>query len=703
MPSNVIQLRDNLLTLDARPDRLDLRDLPYRPPVINLPAVWPDPDATRRLFPAYLQAGLILDQGKQGACTGFGLAAVINYLLWERSADTLGATNVVSPRMLYQLARMYDEWDGEDYEGSSCRGALRGWHRHGVCREALWPFQGGSFVRPLAGWDDDARHRPLGVYYRIDATSVTDMQTAIKERGAIYVSANVHAGWDLAARRKAKQPLPDLSRLPLIDLAKSARRWGGHAFAIVGYTADGFIVQNSWGTHWGASGFAVLGYADWVDNGLDAWVTALGVPVNLPSQACAYFRRESSSQKLAGTDGTLRFGSEDPLAHRPDVWQTERAYRHTLVTGNDGAICNRLPEVADASDAALHICRELPADWFAARTEARKHLVIYAHGGLNAEEDSIKRIRFLGPQFDQNGIYPLFVTWKSGIVDTLVDQLSDYVQTHFGMAALPARGVTEQLTEVWDRSVELGCRQLLVRGLWTEMKENIARATWEGRGLDAIANQISQLSAQYPDLQIHLIGHSAGAFICGRLLTEFSLRGARAGSCSLWAPACDIDFALNHFAPALANGTLPPPALRIHVLSDRRELDDSVGPYRKSLLYLVSRALERRHKTPLLGLARAFDPASTSTKFWESTTLDSLSRWQTLFWSGQLPTASFATNGKQAPVGNLFLLDARKVPTGAGDIHSSHGCFDNSLAILTQTLTFILGAPPAIPVGALDY
>jgi len=145
MPRRAVELNGKPLVLDARPDRLDLRDLPYRPPVENLPPIYPTDDEVKRLLPGYLQAGLILDQKNEGACTGFGLAAVINFLRWleagERSQQ-VSAKDVVSPRMLYHLARFYDEWPGEDYEGSSCRGALKGWHRHGVCLETLWPYAG---------------------------------------------------------------------------------------------------------------------------------------------------------------------------------------------------------------------------------------------------------------------------------------------------------------------------------------------------------------------------------------------------------------------------------------------------------------------------------------------------------------------------------------------------------------------------------
>jgi hypothetical protein len=63
-------------TLDARPDRLDLRDREYQPQLLSLPPRWPvDPDLAT-CIPEYVAAALVLDQGDQGACTGFGLAGL---------------------------------------------------------------------------------------------------------------------------------------------------------------------------------------------------------------------------------------------------------------------------------------------------------------------------------------------------------------------------------------------------------------------------------------------------------------------------------------------------------------------------------------------------------------------------------------------------------------------------------------------------
>jgi hypothetical protein len=72
------------LTFDARPDRVDFRDLFYQPPLVSLAPEYPPRELVERNLVAYCDDGMILNQGSEGACAGFGLAAVINYLYWER-------------------------------------------------------------------------------------------------------------------------------------------------------------------------------------------------------------------------------------------------------------------------------------------------------------------------------------------------------------------------------------------------------------------------------------------------------------------------------------------------------------------------------------------------------------------------------------------------------------------------------------------
>lgn len=709
MPIRTLTVAGRKLTLDARPDRLDLRDLPYRPPVASLPPEWPTPAELDRALPAYLKSGLILDQGREGACTGFGLAAVVNYLLWQQAGQAMGGGDRVSPRMLYHLARFYDEWPGEDYEGSSCRGALKGWHRHGVCRDALWPYRPRKnapprFIRPKDGWDTDALTRPLGVYYRVERRSVVDIQAAIHHAGAVYASANVHAGWGVRARAGT----PTHRNLPVIRKKQPA---GGHAFALVGYNATGFVVQNSWGEDWGASGFAVLPYDDWVENGTDAWVVSMGVPVSRAGAGVAapeprrYFVESAPTEAPAGWPSWLGGRKRDPLEGRADVWTREQAYWHTLVTGNDGNVINRLPHVADEGDATRFVCHEQPLAWFKQRgARDPRRLVVYAHGGLNAESDSIQRIRALGPCFQENGVYPVFTTWRSGWAETINDMITDGVKRVFGQP-VPVEGFREEVAEAWDRTVEITLRHLLVKGMWSEMKENVKRGGDTGRGLDVLADRLAALAADLGGRrgpEIHLVGHSAGSFVCGRLLKELRDRSVPVASCTLYAPACDLAFAREFFQPAIADGQLSREAFHIHLLSDPRELDDTVGPYRKSLLYLVSRALERHHKTPLLGLAASFDADRASREHWHEREVDEARQWQAFFWE-KSPPAGIADRGGPRTGKNLHVLADRQVSVGPRRIQSSHGCFDNSVQVIRSTVTRITGGPPKRPITNLDY
>ena len=68
-------------TLDARPDRVDLRDRPYQPRLRSLPLQYPPPVDIARYLARYQQDQMILDQGREGACTGFGLEPVHPALL----------------------------------------------------------------------------------------------------------------------------------------------------------------------------------------------------------------------------------------------------------------------------------------------------------------------------------------------------------------------------------------------------------------------------------------------------------------------------------------------------------------------------------------------------------------------------------------------------------------------------------------------
>src|SRR5687768_15238539 len=247
--------------LDAQPDRVDLRDWPYRPRLVPLPDLLVNTD----------RVPFVLDQKKEGACTGFALAAVVNFLLHERGLiNARQRDRAVSPRMLYEMARRYDEWPGEDYDGSSARGAMMGWVAHGVVPQALWPDDLHGHKHFKQAWADLAQGTPGGAFFRVQHREVRDMHAALQESGILYVTLMVHDGWfypghgeDYVATlddggTPPGEPPPRTESihygtqfgnyrsidLPIIQ--RVGRADSGHAVAFVGYTDRGFIVQNSW-------------------------------------------------------------------------------------------------------------------------------------------------------------------------------------------------------------------------------------------------------------------------------------------------------------------------------------------------------------------------------------------------------------------------------------------------------------------------
>jgi hypothetical protein len=703
--------------LDARPDRIDLRDRPYKPPLKSLEFQYPPSRYVSRYFPTY--KSLVLNQGKEGACTGFGLAATINYLLWRRvvlektGGKPPGKSELpaqVSQRMLYHLARFYDEWPGEDYEGSSCRGAVKAWYKHGVCSLEFWPYYDkkgrARFRKPRDGWEEDAAERPLGVYYRINKDSVTDMRAAIQEVGAIYVSAQVHKGWML---KKSKAKKVSHTTLPRLKWQKGMKPVGGHAFALVGFNRRGFIVQNSWGTNWGLKGFAVLTYDDWVANGRDAWACVMGAPTETIVKAHFVSTSTDREQSLFNADPAtfelFKREKRDYEYQDPAVspWDEGKAYDHTVVMGNDGMVINRLVVNNGPADTVDDIVVVKPEKWFAEQAGEEKHILLYAHGGLNSEGDSIRRIRTMAPYFEANGIYPVFFTWRTGLLESIVAIMDDAVSRLFphykGLEDVLAEA-RERASDILDRTLEVASENLGVKAVWSQMKQNAeasAKKSGNDRGAFLTVKALARLRKKCPGLKIHLVGHSAGSILLGHMLRDCLRNRVSIASCTLYAAACSVDFANRHYIWAVEKNILKKSALYLHLLSDRRERDDTVGPYQKSLLYLVSRALENLHKMPLLGMANVFDTSLNNKENWNSATLSHLRTWQK-FWGNQ---------GLQVVDDEQVLTAAEwkknKVVKEIARIKAAHGSFDNDIMVLTRTIERITGKPLQHNVENLRY
>ena len=553
--------------LDALKDIPDIRDRIYQPTLLPL----------RRGLKAPPKL-LVMDQGEDGACAGFALAATVNLLVRTNpTADAATRARRVSPHMLYVNARRHDEWPGEHYDGSSLRGALRGFYNCGACRLDLWTVPTPKGFSLAAA--KDARLTSLGAYYRL-RPHLPDYHAALTETGVVYVSAGVHRGWDAPTRGV------------IAPGAGSAL----HAFAIVGYDDTGFIIQNSWGLKWGKGGLGHWSYEDWAANIEDAWVLQLA----LPSSACF---------GLGLSRGEVRTGAEISRAKRATPSRQDIAGHFVHV--DNGAFSSAQPYWSDQAD--VQATAQLMGT-----TTKYDHFLLYAHGGLNGPDEAAMRTAAMVDVFTANRIYPYSVFYDTGLLKTIKEVIlgkGEEINRRAG-----------GLLDIMDMLIEKAARSLGTR-LWDEMKSD-ARLPFEPRGAGDITlrmfmAQLAQRATAARPIALHLVGHSTGAILIAHLLAALDRafpKGTVVASCSLMAPACSIEFFQAHYRPRLgaaATAATRLARLKIYNLDDNTERADSVTAlYNKSLLYLVSNAFESarggEQAKPLLGLAKYADRIGTS-------------------------------------------------------------------------------------------
>lgn len=538
--------------LVARRDTLDFRDQMYAPTLVEVPP--------ERALSAYRAKRVpILDQGQEGACTGFGLATVANFLLQTRKVEP--DRRKVSPWMLYHLARRYDEWPAENYDGSSARGAMKGWHKHGVCAERLWDAAGpgDTTARTPDPWTE-ALLRPLGAYYRVNHRDLVAMHAAITEVGVLYATSDVHQGWD--------DVRPDGMIRTSDDIL------GGHAFAIVAYDASGFWIQNSWGAKWGRGGFGHLSYDDWLANGTDVWVARLGVPVQLAMP---------DSASVATTNAAKGSRAAAIRDIRP----------HVVSIGNDGVLRPGGEYGTTAESLTRLFDAEIPAvmgKW------KQPRILLYAHGGLVDEQSAVQKVAAYRGALLENEVYPLAFVWKTDFATTLKNIVQDALSRRRTEGILDA--AKDFMLDRLDDALEPIARVVSGKAEWDEMKEN-ARLATEGTkgGARLVLAALEKLCERFPALEIHIAAHSAGSIFMGPFLKRLTQK-REVSTCTLWAPACTMSLFEECYLPAVEQQRVK--HFSLYTLTDRAEQDDNCANiYHKSLLYLVSNAFEEKPRIPM--------------------------------------------------------------------------------------------------------
>jgi hypothetical protein len=432
---------------------------------------------------------------------------------------------------------------------------------------------------------------------------VSHLQAAIVEGDAVLASAWIHSGW------QAEQLLAGRRDLPLIG--RAGRSLGLHAFAIVGYRAAGFIVQNSWGGRWGAQGCALLSYEDWFENRQDAWVARPG-----PTTLDAGGRPRIYVVGFAGGPEVSRAATgASGLDISPEVlpYLVNTGDRGALSTG--GALTTRPEELADMAQRALGA---------PVLADGRRHVVLYAHGGLNREVGSALNAARLWERAAARDLRAYFFIWESGLDESVLGWLRSDDD-----AAGPARFSWADAWEAVKRGAGQAVREaqrLLGKGLaglvrevfWEEMKGRARGAATPAGGAARFADAVLQAMARTPGERytLHLVGHSAGALYLGWL--HESLLAARIaaqpnvalGSIHLMAPAITPEHARQAYRAAGGGPAVPPARFRVYMLDPADEEADGIQIYPSSLLTYIADCLEAPDgRRPLLGLRRDFDAA----------------------------------------------------------------------------------------------
>lgn len=162
-----------------------------------------------------------LDQGREGACVGFAwtgeaLTTPVAVKLNEMKQAGLLEPNQFA-QSVYKHAQTIDEWDGEDYSGTSVLAGAKVMREKGLLHEYRWAF------------------------------GVEDVKLAILTTGPVVLGINWYSG---------------MYEAPGGELKIGGQWVGGHAILARGYRDGKFSLLNSWGEDWGIGGTAWISEAD---------------------------------------------------------------------------------------------------------------------------------------------------------------------------------------------------------------------------------------------------------------------------------------------------------------------------------------------------------------------------------------------------------------------------------------------------------
>lgn len=330
----------------------------------------------------------------------------------------------------------------------------------------------------------------------------------------------------------------------------------------------------------------------------------------------------------------------DELIKKLGTGKIKQLQEHVISSGTNGKISSKA--LIESSPAQLdEIFRKIEQSatlWKSSGKQSPVDIVIYAHGGLTSEAQAMLTASTQLDWWKANHVYPIFLAWQSGMEEMLsendgwtVVKEATSPQSLITLAYLKAREISNATADECDQLLE-DYASRSIRQLWTDMKvksltlfsseDANSKIDWKSPLLVSsdipagilLVSRLEELSKRRP-VRIHLVGHSAGSILLTALIDHLAYKKIPIESVSLLAPAITVTEFEARYKPHWEKQDFK--RLSIYNLSEENEKTDpntrvSIFKYHKSLLYLVSRALEpqdafsKSAEVPLLGMAKCF-------------------------------------------------------------------------------------------------
>ena len=183
----------------------------------------------------------VKNQGRIGSCVGHSGRVVYG--------DTeIFKNKEPSPMWIYKKGKIHDPFEGEDYSGTTIKGACKGLKIEGCCEEKYWPYKDNEQTSILDGAVENAKKYKIDSYYVIYRKNHELIKKALLNE-ALWTSFKVYNSF---------YSTPSSGIVDSETYLKSSLS-GGHAVAMIGWKyIDGSLYwefQNSWGKYFGDKGF----------------------------------------------------------------------------------------------------------------------------------------------------------------------------------------------------------------------------------------------------------------------------------------------------------------------------------------------------------------------------------------------------------------------------------------------------------------